>query len=322
MPKLIDLTNQKFGKLTVISRGENDSQNKPQWNCICECGKAYLARGYGLRKGTITQCPDCGKKKAIAARNQKIEEKIKNKKFGFLIVIEKDFSKENGADKQQYWICQCDCGKTVSLTSSQLLQGLQVTCGYGCPYRSQNISEKKTEDLTGKIFGALTVIERDLDKPNSKKNRTSQWKCKCQCGNELTVSRSSLINRTRQCCNLCLEGKSIGEKKIEIILRENNIKFQSEVSFSDLKGIHNGAPRFDFVIYDKNNKIQRIIEFDGEFHYIHGNFWNSETVKENDKIKNEYCRKNNIPLIRIPYWERDNITLEMIMGEEFLCKSE
>ena len=37
-----------------------------------------------------------------------------------------------------------------------------------------------------------------------------------------------------------------------------------------------------------------------------------------DAIKNEWAIKNNIPLVRIPYWERDNITLEMIMGDQYL----
>lgn len=94
------------------------------------------------------------------------------------------------------------------------------------------------------------------------------------------------------------------------------------MSFSDLKGINGGYPRFDFVLYNDTNTIIRIIEFDGEFHYINSNIWNSQTVKDNDIIKNNYCNKNNIPLVRIPYWERDKITLDMIMGDQYLCKIE
>ena len=89
-----------------------------------------------------------------------------------------------------------------------------------------------------------------------------------------------------------------------------------------MKGVHDGSPRFDFVLYNDTNTIIRIIEFDGEFHYIDSNIWNSQTVKDNDIIKNNYCNKNNIPLVRIPYWERDKITLDMIMGDQYLCKTE
>jgi len=35
-------------------------------------------------------------------------------------------------------------------------------------------------------------------------------------------------------------------------------------------------------------------------------------------LKNQYAKKKNIPLVRIPYYELNNITLEMIMGDEFL----
>lgn len=76
------------------------------------------------------------------------------------------------------------------------------------------------------------------------------------------------------------------------------------------------------MLYNDTNTIIRIIEFDGEFHYIDSNIWNSQTVKDNDIIKNNYCNKNNIPLVRIPYWERDKITLDMIMGDQYLCKIE
>ena len=320
MSKLIDLTNQRFGKLVVIKRGENSKQNKPQWICKCDCGNECLVRGESLRSGKTTQCVSCGRKQAGQTRTKKLDNQILNSKFGHLTPIKIDETKERGTGKAKYWICKCDCGNNVSLTSHQLLGGLQTTCGNQCKYHKAEISLRQTEDLTNKVFGNLTVIERDFSKNNS--SRTSQWKCICKCGNQIIASRTSLINGTRQCCNLCLDGKSIGEKNIESILRENNIKFQSEVSFSDLKGVNGGYPRFDFVLYNSTNTIIRIIEFDGEFHYIDSNIWNSQTVKDNDIIKNDYCNKNNIPLVRIPYWERDKITLDMIMGDQYLCKRE
>ena len=83
--------------------------------------------------------------------------------------------------------------------------------------------------------------------------------------------------------------------------------------------------RFDFAIVNNVNQIIRLIEFDGEQHYrgdIRG-YWNSlNRVKESDKIKNNYCLKHNIPLVRIPYWERQNITLEMLLGNKYLIKEE
>ena len=37
-------------------------------------------------------------------------------------------------------------------------------------------------------------------------------------------------------------------------------------------------------------------------------------------MKNDYAFTHNIPLVRIPYWERDHITLEMILGDEYIIR--
>lgn len=70
--------------------------------------------------------------------------------------------------------------------------------------------------------------------------------------------------------------------------------------------------RFDFYLPDYN----LFIEYDGEQHYMPINFggWNEEELQLKfektqyyDKLKNQYCEDNNIGLLRIPYWEKENI---------------
>jgi hypothetical protein len=39
-----------------------------------------------------------------------------------------------------------------------------------------------------------------------------------------------------------------------------------------------------------------------------------------DRLKNQYAKEHNIPLVRIPYWERDKITLDMILGDKYLVE--
>lgn len=115
------------------------------------------------------------------------------------------------------------------------------------------------------------------------------------------------------------------EQIIEILLK-NKIDFEREVTFSDFKSMRGGKPRFDFVVYN-NNKIQYIIEVDGEqhFHFISKFFKNQSDFKymqEADLRKNRYCLINNIPLYRIPYYEIKNIqNLEDIFKEKFLVKT-
>ncbi len=56
--KVIDITGQKFGKLTVISRGPNQKRGQATWNCICDCGGSppFPVRGAQLRNGRSTSC--------------------------------------------------------------------------------------------------------------------------------------------------------------------------------------------------------------------------------------------------------------------------
>ena len=56
MGKFIDLTGQKFGRLTVIKRAENDKSNRVQWLCQCECGNTKVIRGNDLKLGNIKSC--------------------------------------------------------------------------------------------------------------------------------------------------------------------------------------------------------------------------------------------------------------------------
>lgn len=56
MGEFIDLTNMKFGRLTVISRAVNDPRNKTLWKCYCDCGKEKTVRASDLRSGRVVSC--------------------------------------------------------------------------------------------------------------------------------------------------------------------------------------------------------------------------------------------------------------------------
>ena len=58
MAKIKDLTGKKFGRLTVVKRGESDKHRKMQWWCQCDCGnpELILVSGTNLRKGNTKSC--------------------------------------------------------------------------------------------------------------------------------------------------------------------------------------------------------------------------------------------------------------------------
>lgn len=103
-----------------------------------------------------------------------------------------------------------------------------------------------------------------------------------------------------------------GEGEIIRILREKNIHYvYDQVYFKDLRGTRGGALRPDFILPD--HKVW--IEYDGEFHFKESvktakRFRTKEDYQRqvaNDRIKDEYAKKHGYKMIRIPYWEFDNI---------------
>ena len=117
--------------------------------------------------------------------------------------------------------------------------------------------------------------------------------------------------------------KSNGEEIIAKILRDNNIIFEQEKKFNNfIYKDSNRKAQFDFFV---NNKY--LIEFDGKQHFNIGGWNDNKTLEKNfehDKLKNEYCLKNNIPLIRIPYTHLKKICLNDLLLEtsSFIVKGE
>lgn len=54
--KFIDLTGQRFGRLIIIQRVENDKRGNSRWLCLCDCGKEKIIRSSHLRSGAIKSC--------------------------------------------------------------------------------------------------------------------------------------------------------------------------------------------------------------------------------------------------------------------------
>ena len=67
MGKLIDLTGRKFGRLTVISRGDNTKNKRIRWHCQCDCGGDALVVGAHLKNGNTQSC-GCIHKKGLVER--------------------------------------------------------------------------------------------------------------------------------------------------------------------------------------------------------------------------------------------------------------
>ena len=279
MPKRLDLTNQRFGKLVAIS--PTHKNGKTAWKCKCDCGNEITVFTFCLKNGNTSSC-GCGAKNTV--KNEL------NKKYGKLTV--KKYLGINNHHAE--WECECDCGNIVVAKGDLLRNGSVNSCG--C---------LKIIDEIGNKYEKLTVIAFDKIE-----NHCAFWKCKCECGNEIIVAGNHLRSGHTKSCG-CLKSK--GEKIINDLLSNSNVNYSTQYTVN----INNHYYRYDYAIFDENGSLLKLIEFDGQQHFDKSSNW-YELTHNNDLIKNKYCKENNIPLVRIPYWEINNLTLDLILSNQYL----
>lgn len=69
MPAFIDMTGQRFGRLTAVTAIEQDRRNRIwRWLCRCDCGETTIVYGTNLRRGTSRSC-GCWQREAASIRN-------------------------------------------------------------------------------------------------------------------------------------------------------------------------------------------------------------------------------------------------------------
>lgn len=306
--KAIDLTGQKFDKLTVLKQAPSQS-NHAYWECICDCGNTCIKSSKSLR---TSKKLDCGCRQA--QRKQELallppipprKKDITGQRFGKLVALTPTEERIRGS---VVWKCRCDCGNIKLVPLTYLTSGGTQSCG--CLIR-----EAHYKDLTGQRFGKLVALYIAPTKSRS----CLEWICKCDCGNTCQVESYHLTSGGVRSCG-CINS-SVGESNIEAILQKNNILYKKE--YTNSKEL--GRLRFDFALLNKNDEPTRFIEFDGEQHFTDKKgIWNSTDtladIQTRDQEKNNYALTHNIPLVRIPYWERDNITLDIIFGDKYLVK--
>lgn len=126
MPKPIDLTGKKFGRLNVISRAKNNKDGRTMWLCVCDCGNERIISGKSLRNGHTKSC-GCLNKEIVSSRSF-IDRT--GERFGKLVVVSRadDYVAKNGS-KHVMWKCLCDCGNYTTVDVCQLVGGKTRSCG-------------------------------------------------------------------------------------------------------------------------------------------------------------------------------------------------
>lgn len=183
-----------------------------------------------------------------------------------------------------------------------------VLQGCGCPKcRSEKISEKlsKTNDEYKK---ELYNINPNIIPLEEYKGCKVPILHRCLLHNvEWNIAPTDTLSGFG--CPKCRETR--GERQIRIWLEKDNVEYVFQKRFPDCKD-ERTLP-FDFYI----PKYNLCIEYDGLQHFVPVDWFGGEkgfeTCQRHDKIKNEYCEKNGILLLRIPYFKNVEEELEQFL---------
>ena len=163
--KLIDLTGQRYGRLTVIGLEHRDEDTRQYfWNCLCDCGNSCVVYGGHLKDGHLkdghTSSCGCYNKERVT-ETQLID--LTGKKFGKLTVLRRvsTYYSPSGASAP-IWLCQCDCGATVEITSNSLRRG---TYSCGC------VSSLGEELISSILFKHGIAFKKQYSFPDLRSNK-------------------------------------------------------------------------------------------------------------------------------------------------------
>nr|WP_145401429.1 zinc-ribbon domain-containing protein [Paenibacillus xylanexedens] len=289
--KLVEKRESFFEDYTLLTKYINSTSPIRVKHIKCEC--EFESTGRLLLGGS--GCPICygySKKNTDIFRRQ----------VRLIAGGEFELVGEYKRDDEKTKVKHLTCNVTFDITPSNFIQRSK------CPYCSGRLIVESN---------SLATLRSDLlNEWNYKRNRDIDpketgtgsgkkvwWKCKN--GHEWQAVVHSRSNGTG--CPQCREKK--GEEATSKFLLIKSLNFSRQKRFDDCK--FKRPLSFDFAVYDTYNQLQCLIEYDGHQHFFPIMHWGGEKAfklqQKKDKIKDDYCKANNIPLIRIPYWDFKNI---------------
>lgn len=267
----------------------------------CHTKMPYLCKKHGHQFITLSnlkngqKCKKCSNEEQSSKMRRSIEDVIK--------IIE---SKNNNKiiNPQDYINTKCNnlqikCGScgNVFVTSLSSLMNSEGMCKHCADIHVSNINRLSPDEVSNIVNSINNNIL--LNSEEYINNNTVNLKIRCSCGKIFVTSLANYIYSNTNRCRTCTRKTSKGELLISNILDDLNIKYEVEKTFE--KCVDKRKLPFDFYLTDYN----ACVEFDGQLHY-ENKYGQLEYTKKHDEIKNNFCKNNNIKLIRIPYWKSNN----------------
>lgn len=233
-------------------------------------------------------CFKCGK--ISTSDKQKIPLKVLLKRFNKIHKTKYDYSLVNYTNIDGLINIICPIHGTFEQTPNNHLHN------HGCPDCTKN-----RKSTTEKFIKKAQLIHGDkydysqVNYINAHKN--VKIRCKKHDYTFDIIPNNHIHIKHKRGCPICKE--SNGEKIIRRLLEDSNIKYDRQKIFDKCR--YKRPLPFDFYLSEYNI----CIEFDGEQHSNKNHYFNErndfKTQQIKDNIKTEYCKNNNIELIRIKY---------------------
>ena len=282
---------EKYGHKLLTEKSEYTNTNY-KLEIMCDKGHIYNKRINDFRKGV--RCNVCSlenKSKKQRTDFREIKELVKS--VGYVLLSNESDYKNNDSKLEM----KCEKGHIFKQRYSNFKKR-KTRCPKCFDERRKFmtfVSYKERKEYVENFGFKLLTKEEDYINANQK--------CKFMCDKGHIYYTKMHDFKAGNRCPICKKSK--GETEIKRFLINKNLNFEEEFKFDDCK-FKRKLP-FDFYLPEYNI----CIEYDGRQHFeIAKAFGGLEAfidTKIRDTIKNEYCKNNNIKLIRIPYWELNNI---------------
>lgn len=222
----------------------------------------------------------------------------------------------NTKSKKTRVICQCECGNYTVINYQDFKEGKVKSCGCFAKEVKAETGRKSAIDFTLPKNNNNPFYE--FIEPTQTRFEWSEqvvWKIRCRkCKKQYLAIPRQLISLTgtkRMNPCSCWKTYSGGVQKIVFLLENNNIQYEMQKKFETCVSPKGNYLPFDFYL----PKYNRLIEYDGQQHFQIAFGQDEKKLQlqqQYDKIKDNWCQKNNIKLIRIPYYQKE-ITLENLI---------
>mgnify|MGYP005750559205 CR=1 FL=1 len=314
-------------KVTDLSNGSNTPLTKVCDVCSSKINNQPYSRILNKRKNTgLDLCKDCSYQYSANTKvnNVKYEKSLEynaikdNKEY-----LLEDFSDRNKKTPREisyktydkyYWICPI-YGKEHEYDMAVSNR----VGGRNCPYCSgKRINHTNCLAATHPDVVVDWDFENNGNKTPYNLGKGSHYKAKWIC-NDCSQPYEMLVGNRVKDKKGCECSKSKNVKKIIKVLELHGVKYKVEYKFNDC--ISEKPLPFDFAIFNNNDNLVFLMEYDGQHHYEPVRFngisldraiVNFHRTKKHDQIKDNYCLTNDIKLYRLSYQD-ENVLQEKVI---------